>query len=356
MRPMSIPVITRLVGTLLACGVLMTSGCGSDSSGAGSASVETRSPERTFAPLVQLDRAERWRPMGAQWLIDRSALWFADDQGCGDRMIAVGRELGAQRTNVVDWIFVYGLGASSTPYWRKPYDAACRFDGPYRFYAHQHTRPYDVDRHKGLRRTEGFYLDLMDRARGGQPVRRDGHELAVSGVPAYVERHAQEVDGDPGLRLTYWLLFGMNDPAKAGAPEHEGDWERLDVLLQEGDGEDEYLPRAVMLGSADTRRRVSWKSTQRVGDRGSAQTTHPVASAARGDHTLEPSRSRADCERCASWRTWAKLMPAKKQLWYGFGGAWGDIGRGSQTTGPLGPHDGWPPDRLSVTTRPQYQD
>jgi hypothetical protein len=350
--------ITTIAGALLACGALAIAGCGSDSDGAGSAAVETRSPERTFAPLVLLDRAERSLPMGARWFVERSALWFADDRDCGDRKVAVGRELESQWTPVVDWIFVYGLGASSTPYWRKPYNRGCNFEGRYRFYAHQHTRPYDdADRLKNLQSTEGFYLDLMDWARGGQRLREAGGRLSVSGVPAYYETRSEDVGGQPGLRLTYWLLFGMNAPAGAasGAPRHEGDWERVDVLLREGDGESEYVPVTVRLDSGGAAREVSWSSLRHAAD-GSGARTHPLLSAARGDHALAPARSGDGCARCPTWATWGRLSRAKEQLWYGFGGAWGDIGRDSRTTGPLGPHAGWPPDSLSVTTRPQYRD
>jgi hypothetical protein len=43
------------------------------------------------------------------------------------------------------------------------------------------------------------------------------------------------------------------------------------------------------------------------------------------------------CPRCPQWRTWEKLVDAAAQPWYGFGGAWGDVGGMSGTTGPLGP-------------------
>ena len=198
---------------------------------------------------------------------------------------------------------------------------------------------------EGLRTTEGYYLDLMDWARGGQPLRRRGQELAVGDVPAYVEKRAEKVDGEPGLRLTYWLLYGRNDPVEAGAGErrHEGDWERLEVLLREGDGESEYVPVTVRFAAGGRTRDVPWESMKG----GGSEATHPLVVAARGDHELSPAHARDDCDGCPLWRTWVELTPVRKERWYGFGGAWGDVGRTSETTGPLGPHGKWPPDSLS---------
>ena len=97
--------------TAIAAAGLPAAGCGSDSRDG----IETRSPERTFAPLVQLSPDERSLPIGARWFLERSVLWFADDQGCADRKIAVGRELEEQQNAVVDWLYVYGLGTGAGP-------------------------------------------------------------------------------------------------------------------------------------------------------------------------------------------------------------------------------------------------
>lgn len=371
--------VTCLVGVVLACCLAgVAAGCGSDSSGSSAESVQTRNPEATFAPLVRFDPEERWLPMGAEWFIERSLFGFADDQGCADRPIAVGRELEDQWTPVVDWLGQLGLGKSSgtSAYFRTayaPYDPdlaqpeiglPCPFREGYRFFANQQTRLYEKrDRVEGLRLTEGYYLDLLDRARTGQRPRPgsggSGDEITA---PALVERHAQEVDGEPGLRLTYWLLHGMNEPLDSqGKPiaqrTHEGDWERVEVLLQEGGDDDEWAPVAVRLLDADGRRRdVPWSAVKRTAagspsatgssQAGSAGTaTNPVLAAARGDHALSPvPRRGGDCAACPQWPTWSSLLPARKQPWYGFGGSWGEVGKSSETTGPHGPHGKWPPD------------
>lgn len=333
---------------------------GCDSSGGGGALVRTDRPAVTFAPFVQLHPKERWLPMGARWFIDRSALWFAEDDGCDHRKIAVGRRLEAQHTEIVDWLFVTGLGLGTPSYTRIAYDERCELYPHAEFSTVQTTRPWERHRRPAeLRLGEGFFLDLMDWARPGPGVE------ALPRVPIYVERHRRDVDGDPGLQLTYWILFGMNDrrssrPAGVQAAR-EGDWERLDVLLRGSDGA--YEPVSLRLHEKRGRvREVPWRSARLAAARGSDGPTHPVMAAERGTHSLDPRPRR--CPHCIGWATWRRVESARGQHWYGFGGAWGDYGPSRRTTGPLGPRGGEPappvdpPDGLEgagdpiATTRP----
>jgi hypothetical protein len=317
-----------IAAMLLACAPLAAAGCGEDSGDASADSpavVRTNEPGRTFAPLVELPADERYRPMGARWFIERSVLRFADDEGCPDRTIAVGRTLPEQRSFVVDWIFPNGLAKGST-YYRNPLDASCEYNLDWRFYASDLTRPHDPGpRVEGIRPGEGFYLDLVDSARGGP-------SYAVMPVPVYVERRDE---GDGGVRLTYWMLYGMHAPGD-GAATREGDWERVDVLLQdEGDGV--YAPLGVQLDAeARNPREVSWQAVPRVGG------THPMVASAPGDHALSLAGDDGRCRGCVRWETWQALSDARDRPWYGFGGAWGEPGESSATTGPLGPHGYWP--------------
>ena len=41
------------------------------------------------------------------------------------------------------------------------------------------------------------------------------------------------------------------------------------------------------------------------------------------------------------WRTWEDLASIVEQPWYGFGGAWGRVGKVRDSTGPLGPGAHW---------------
>ena len=77
---------------------------------------------------------------------------------------------------------------------------------------------------------------------------------------------------------------------------------------------------------------VAWSRVARIDG------THPLLAAAPSSHELTPADDGADCGGCTKWRTWQVLADAKAQLWYGFGGAWGEVGRSDLTTGPLGPH------------------
>jgi hypothetical protein len=43
------------------------------------------------------------------------------------------------------------------------------------------------------------------------------------------------------------------------------------------------------------------------------------------------------CPDCPLWLTWHRLIDAQKEPWYGYGGAWGQLGGASDFTGPLGP-------------------
>ena len=332
--------VTVVAGCALMVGA---SGCGGDESSAESpAAVKTANPEQTFAPLVELAPDEPWRPMSARWFIERSVLWFAEDRGCDDRKIAVGHTLPEQQNTTIDWIFPKGFGIGPA-YYRSPYRTRCNMHLGLRIYADQLTRPHDRGaRIEGVRPGQGFYLDLADEARGG-PVARGG----PTGTTVYAERSDE---GDGGVRLTYWLLFGMH--GRPGQPAaREGDWERIDVLLRDL-GDDRYELVAVQLGadggsasgeaddavagSDGSPRRDSPRSAMRVDG------THPVVRLAAATHAPTVARPGDRCGDCLPWETWRALSDAREEVWYGFGGAWGQPGATSATTGPLGPYRFFP--------------
>jgi hypothetical protein len=309
-----------LAATLAGCALILgASGCVDDESSAvGPGAVRTADPERTFAPLLEVAADEPWRPMSARWLIEHAVFGAA---GCGDRTIAVGRTMPERRTvNSTNWIFPSGLGHGPNHYDRTAFDSNCELDAERRIYADQLTRPRDPGpRVEGLSSDQGFYLDLVDEARGGPAL---GARIVT---PAYVERVDE---GDSGIRLTYWTLYGMSGTA-GDASAHEGDWEHVDVVLR-ADG-DRYEPLAVQ--AADD---VPWSAVRSVDG------THPVVSVERKSHTMTAARRGAGCGDCVHWRTWDTLADARKQHWYGFGGAWGEVGPTGASTGPLGPHGYWP--------------
>jgi hypothetical protein len=330
-------VATVLAGCALTFGA---SGCGDDESGASEpGAVQTGSPLRTFAPLVEVAADEPWRPMSARWFLERSIFWFAEDDGCADRKIAVGHTLPEQQNIEIDWIYAKGLGGWSWPaYYRDPYDAQCELNTDLQFDADELTRPHDPGpRADGVRPGEGYYLDLVDAARSGP--------AAGAKVPAYAERTDE---GDGSVRLTYWTLFGMH--GTPGEPDaHEGDWVRVDVLVRDvGDGG--YEPVAVQVEEAGAGRsadvvtgpdgtpvrETAWSATRRAGD------THSVVRLASRTHTVTVAASGRRCADCSPLETWKSLVDVRKEVWYGFGGAWGAVGATSATTGPLGPHRFFP--------------
>lgn len=322
------------VAWLAICCAAFASGCGDDATAPaaqdGADVVRTKAPERAFAPLVLLDSREPWRPMSGRWFIENSVLWFADDRGCGDRKVAVGRALPERRSedrSDVDWIYPLALGTGELAYYRNPYEAGCELNWEIRHRADQLTRPQDQSRARRaeLGPGEGFYLDLVDEARAGPRTLGD--------TPVYYER---KDEGDGQVRLTYWMLFGMDDGGQAGDDNdrHEGDWERVDVLLAH-DGADGYSPRAVQLDArAAEPSDILW-------DRFALSDGHPVVRSARGSHALAPEAPGESCADCLPWPTWRTLSDARAQHWYGFGGAWGEPGSTDETTGPLGPHGPW---------------
>ncbi len=313
------------VATVLATGAAMlaASGCGDESGAAGPKGIQTANPERTFAPLIELAADEPWRPMSARWFIERSKFGFAEDDGCPDRLIAVGRTMPELQNPEIDWIYTKGLGGWSWPaYFRNPFVAKCKLDFDRRFYADQLTRPHDPgSRIDGIRPGQGFYLDLVDDARSGPAA-------GGVGIPVYVQRTDE---GDSRVRLTYWTLFGMHGRPGERA-SHEGDWERVDVLL-DADG-DHYEPQAVQVSGYVNE--TAWSATRKV------ERTHPAVVAALATHTMTATQGRGGCARCTMLETWKSLADARKELWFGFGGAWGQPGPTDTSTGPLGPHDFWP--------------
>jgi len=314
--------LATLAGCVLIVGASACGGSDDASTVVDPGAVRTANPERTFAPLVEVAANELWRPMSARWFIERSVFWFAEDDGCADRKIAVGHTLPGQRDSVTDWIFPKGLGGWSWPaYYRNPYDATCEDNFDLRFHADQLTRPHDPGlRVDGIRPGEGFYLDLVDAARGG-PAVDGGLDESV-----YAERVNE---GDGGVRLTYWMLFGMHGvPGRPGT--HEGDWERVHVLLQDV-GDDRYQPDVVQAEGARLRD-SAWATTRRV------EGMHPVVRLAPGTHSVTVSRLGESCGDCVPWETWRSLAAVRKEPWYGFGGAWGGVGDTDATTGPLGPY------------------
>jgi hypothetical protein len=316
-----------------------------------------------FAPLVHLHAHEDLWPMSAERFLEHSRLLWAHDSKCPDYSPTLGREVDPDKLadqGGLDAFDVTRLGVKSpNPYRHQPVDDNCEVHGS-AFAASDHTRPYDRrERDVRLPLREGWYLDLDDDYGKGEERRdQEGAQTALTGVPVYADTYDEAVEKRPGRRIVYWFFYGLS---RSPGPreivdqfKHEGDWERISVLLEvKGDGR--YLPVSARYHSHDEQRDIPWSALNLVSSIEEGL-THPVVYSARGSHASFARAGRYDavfdpsgrklltvedeaiaCPRCPIWRTWENVRPAAKEPWYGFGGAWGDVRNMSDTSGPLGP-------------------
>lgn len=285
---------------------------------AGGAIEEVPRTVAAYAPLVRLHPRERFFPTSPDDFLEHSRLVFF-------------RTAGAPQL------------VADAP------DATLLGDGSYRsagFTTGELTRPYHrrPDRAR-LGANEGFVLDLADSSRcQGQ----EGVGCAFAQAPVYYQY-------TPRRYITYWLFYAYSAPMGLnGAPSfrfgHEGDWERIVVLLDERERplevayyQHEGPPQIVPWNSA---------SAPAAGPR------RPLVFAALGTHASYPGPGSKDVTlgdlrlgrestgpsatfqesraAGAEWATWLDLRDVRT-AWFGYGGAWGNRGRFPFTTGPLGP-------------------
>ncbi len=268
---------------------------------------------------------------------------------CGSPTISgarIGRypsagKLADQRTAATEFTIESALGRGAG-YWRQAWRAGCKkYRESRRYHANQLTRPHEDDsaRAPDLTPGEGFHLDLDDGALNGEFL-SDRYGQATVEAPAYYESRPANVGGEDGLRLTYWTLFAASRATATSPAAHEGDWQRIEVLLRGADGR--YEPDSVRLQRRDgSWRRIPWRAIDRSAAAPGPR-THPVILAAGGSHEFTPSQGGdGGCFGCGRWATWEHLEDVRAQDWYGFGGAWGEMGPTAATTGPLGPHGEW---------------
>jgi hypothetical protein len=354
--------VTRAGITMVAAILVATaSGCSSeDDQPEPPASVVTSRPAMAFAPLVHLYESEAARPISAADFIDYSSLTMANEPCYSQETVAIGEpRLRLKRDEPAPALDSRRLGGSR-PYRQRMRSADCSGHQRRAYASSQHTRPYDPGRR--LRPHEGYYLDLLtSRLPGTADYSRDGdRQLQVSRAPVYYERRAEQVDSRPAIRITYWLLFGLdgypNGTAAAYALMHEGDWERVSVVLRSGGGPDRWRPVSVGYRIHGRWRDVPWMSVEVASADDGRAPTHPVVYAARGNHAPYPDQGRTvvrheidgaapvraaderhSCSDCPRWTTWTQLRPVNREPWYGYGGAWGAVGPTPENSGPIGP-------------------
>jgi len=264
-------------------------------------------PRRRLAPAVWLAKRESYGPMSSHTFVDESGLRWSHDSGCADDRIdrtpsearMAGRHARAYRHR--------GKQA-----WYNGCDHAGRL-----YRSDEWTPPR---RGSVADENEGFFLNLADR-------RRDGGGI---GSPTYVQRI-----GRHGRTLLYWFLYGWNDATKGA--NHEGDWER--IAIRRGS---EGRPRKVTFWRHTGPCYLPWHRVDKF--RG-----HPVVFSAEGTHASYARGGKHEvvldglpdwtdhASRGARWKTWRNLDRVGLQAWWGYGGAWGEVGEYGATSGPGGP-------------------
>lgn len=255
-----------------------------------------------LAPIVYLHPDEEFLPDDPNTFLQHAHLRWAHDEMCFDHLV----------TEHVD---AAALGAGG--------------------YRHRHsTRHFWECRHHGRGASsaesvrprtresgeEGFFLDLIgDAARNG----------IGTGAPVLFYYL-------PKTLVAYWFFYDYND---GGPMDHEGDWENVVVHLDADEQPTEVAYYAH--GGASV---YPWDG---IGHEG----THPVVYSARGSHASYPQpgthygiHNPDHAAAGARWDTGTNLRNVALEPWWGYGGAWGEVGEIASTTGPKGPS----PFKLSV--------
>jgi hypothetical protein len=284
---------------------------------------------RAYAPFVLLHPDDRYRPMSAGRFVRDSELRWSHRR-CNDSSIAARGSITTGRLGQL------GPGGYSH---RQINRCLFPFGHTHRgrsYFSGELTRPWDGGNPWPiLQEPEGFFMELSDSSRPG---------LGTNAGIYYEYRNV--IGGEKSI--VYWLFYGFNrSPGPrpvARAFDHEGDWERIAVLLG-----DDNRARTVAYYGHEGSCTLPWSATPK--HRG-----HPVVFSAIGSHASYPyagsfptevPRVRDHTARGGpQWRTWRRMFDAFEQGWWGYGGAWGHVGRNptGNSTGPLGPspHKGRP--------------
>jgi hypothetical protein len=280
---------------------------------------------KLYAPVVFLATNEANRPADADEYIRNSSLRWSHDSRRGDDLIAAVGQVNAR-----------SLGHGG--YTHQTEGLVGGHTGP-QIPSNADVRPRD---HKGSGGNEGFFLDVDNKHRASQ---RSGTD-----APVYYEAKDRHY-------ITYWFFYAFNDGPTQGAldkvDDHEGDWERICVRLDANNRATE-----VAYYQHEGHKTLPWRSVPKSGQ------THPVVYSARGSHASYEAPggkpiykevkgkkiqiATDQASRGAQWSTDQHLTDAHKEDWYGYGGAWGEVGNTEISTGPQGPShhkapapDGW---------------
>lgn len=257
---------------------------------------------KRYAPLVFLAPGEKHGPSSASSFIANSSLRWSHDSGHRDHEIA-GRGRVSERA----------LGSGGYKHQVEGVITGHHGDD---IRSNQDARPRDD---KGDGGNEGFFLDLDNSKREG----------GSTNAPVYHDAVA-------GRFITYWFFYAYNaGPLPGGLDNHEGDWERIVVKLNRNN-----RATHVAYFQHEGHKTKKWKDVPKQG-------SHPLVFSAKGSHASYDSPGKKglgpggvvkdQAGRGAKWKTWNNLQDVRNQDWYGYGGAWGEVGNFKHTTGPQGP-------------------
>jgi hypothetical protein len=275
-----------------------------------------------YAPLVYLAKGESYGPANASTFIRNSELKWSRDQGKDHKK--------ADRGEVDETKLGHG-GYSD----QVTYPGGVIPHGKH-IHSNQDVRPNDG---RGDGGNEGFFLDLSKRKTLSEGT----------SAPVYYEALA-------GHYITYWFFYAYNEGPFNGVAgvardidNHEGDWERISVHLDSSN-----RATGVAYYQHEGNKLLSWDKVPKQG-------THPIVYSAKGSHASYESTGTKKIETnilghgthtaddqasqsTQAWQTWKHLTDVKRQKWYGYGGAWGQVGNPvvdkvvhDETTGPQGP-------------------
>jgi len=319
----------KALSCFVAAVALSVGACGEDSGRAASDHfVASRQPEKSFAPLLSLNGRERAFPVSTSYFLRNSGLEWVGGPCPGLEIdIAAGRN-SLPLTGVKNLPRLQARRLGKEPAYRQR--AVARGCAGYRsesFSSSQHTRVFDSeDRPPGVYLNEGFNLDILtDYQHGEKKLAPDG---SLAGIPVYYA--VERLDERRQLRVSYWLLFGRGEAIGPDGKTvvHEGDWERVDVVLRLR-GRHRFTPVAVRYRVDSKMKVVPWTDVEHVGG------THPVVYIAPGSHTPYPHGD--DTRKRLALRSWSRLRDVRREPWYGYGGGWGAFGFSDAESGPLGP-------------------
>jgi hypothetical protein len=349
-----------------------------------------------YAPLVILHADDKLRPAPADWFIKRTALRWATGRGLdgvavpGAERAVVSARLGAASTNLYRYdrylasaltrplddnadrqgdppleqgFFlrlrdkISARGAKSASRDRKlytgtptyyDYDEEARALTYWLFYPAS-SPPLGVLR-------AGEQIGVRSRGVAGQPAAEAPAVVEAAVAAAMLEEFRGAYPGlaleaEPTVRTRGIGLDVLNtlrtvaEGVRALLRDdnvlHEGDWERITVYLDPANPEG-APPAAVAYYRHSTNTFRKWADVKKD------TRTHPVVYSAIGSHASLPSADFGFIDvgdpDGPRWRTWARengVVPITEQPWYGFGGAWGRVGRVRDATGPLGPGAHW---------------